>query len=176
MKNKTGIVWIFVSAICIVIDQLSKAWVLGSLPEYMPQVVIPGFWNWYRTYNTGAAFSFLSDAGGWQQWFFLFSAFIVCAVLVYRMYRTPRTRWQINLPYALIVGGALGNCIDRLWHGYVIDFIQWHIGKHYWPAFNIADSSIVVGAISIIVLGFFESKTAHQQGIVPQQHRPTKDL
>ncbi|MGB3394494.1 MAG: signal peptidase II [Stenotrophomonas sp.] len=153
-----ALVWLLLSALVIGLDQWSKAWVLSSLPEYTPVAVIDGFWNWYRTYNTGAAFSFLSDAGGWQLWFFTALAVGISGLMAFWLSRTARGNWRSALPYALVIGGAIGNVIDRQLHGHVIDFIQWYVGDHYWPAFNIADSAIVAGAIGIALSGLFDGK------------------
>ena len=150
--------WLLVSVLVVVLDQLSKQWVLHALPEYTAVPVIDGFWNWYRTYNTGAAFSFLADAGGWQSWLFAVLAFVVVAVLGVWLARTPRGEWRTALPFALVVGGAIGNVIDRLLHGHVVDFIQWYWRDHYWPSFNIADSAIVCGAIGIALFGLFDGR------------------
>ena len=159
-----ALIWLLLSAAIIIADQWSKAWVLSSLPEYEPVVVIEGFWNWYRTYNTGAAFSFLSDAGGWQLWFFTALAVGISGLMAYWMWGTPRGAWRSAVPYALVIGGAIGNVIDRLMHGHVVDFIQWHIGDHYWPSFNIADSAIVLGAVGIALFGLFDGKAAKKAG------------
>jgi signal peptidase II len=153
-----ALIWLLVSAVVIALDQISKQWVLTSLPEYQPVPVIEGFWNWYRTYNTGAAFSFLSDAGGWQTWLFTGLAVVICTLLTVWLARTPRRDWRTALPFALVIGGAVGNVIDRLVHGHVIDFIQWHWRDHYWPAFNLADSAIVGGAIGIALFGLLQGK------------------
>jgi len=159
-----ALIWLLLSAAIIIADQWSKAWVLSSLPEYEPVVVIEGFWNWFRTYNTGAAFSFLSDAGGWQLWFFTALAVGISGLMAYWMWGTARGAWRSAVPYALVIGGAIGNVIDRLMHGHVVDFIQWHIGDHYWPSFNIADSAIVVGAVGIALFGLFDGKAAKKAG------------
>lgn len=151
--------WLGLSALVVVLDQWSKAWVLETLPEYVAVPVIDGFWNWYRTYNTGAAFSFLADAGGWQKWFFISLAFAISGLMVWMLARTPRRDWRTALPLALVVGGAIGNVIDRFLHGHVIDFVQWHVGEHYWPAFNIADSAVMGGAIGIAVFGLLSGKS-----------------
>ncbi len=151
--------WLGLSALVVVLDQWSKAWVLETLPEYVAVPVIEGFWNWYRTYNTGAAFSFLADAGGWQKWFFISLAFAISGLMVWMLARTPRRDWRTALPLALVVGGAIGNVIDRFLHGHVIDFVQWHVGEHYWPAFNIADSAVMGGAIGIAVFGLLSGKS-----------------
>jgi len=148
-----ALIWLTLSIAIIALDQWSKNWVLTSLPEYQAVPVIDGFWNWYRTYNTGAAFSFLSDAGGWQKYLFTSLAFGISSLLAYWLTRTPRGEWRTALPYALVIGGAVGNVIDRLIHGKVIDFIQWYWRDHYWPSFNIADSAIVAGAIGIALFG-----------------------
>ena len=154
--------WLALSALVIVLDQLTKYWVLTALPEYTAVPVIEGVWNWYRTYNTGAAFSFLSDAGGWQKYFFVVLAAGICGLLGYWLTRTPRGEWKTALPYALVIGGAIGNVIDRLLHGHVVDFIQWHWRDHYWPAFNIADAAIVGGAVGIALYGLFSGKPKPQ--------------
>ena len=154
--RRNALPWLALSVVVIGLDQLTKAWVLARLPEYQPIPVIDGFWNWYRTYNTGAAFSFLSDAGGWQQYFFVLLATVVCALLGVWLSRTPRGDWKTALPFALVIGGALGNVIDRLVHGHVIDFVQWYWRDHYWPAFNVADAAIVCGAVGIALAGLLQ--------------------
>lgn len=160
--------WLAASALVIVLDQLSKAWVLASLPEYTAIPVIEGFWNWYRTYNTGAAFSFLSDAGGWQKYVFVVLAVAITGLLGYWLSRTPRRDWKTALPYALVIGGAIGNVIDRLLHGHVVDFIQWHWRDYFWPAFNIADAAIVVGAVSIAAYGLLAGKREKSAAARPE--------
>ena len=159
-----ALIWLLLSALVIGLDQWSKAWVLSSLPEFTPVPVIDGFWNWYRTYNTGAAFSFLADAGGWQTVFFTALALAISGLLGWWLWRTPRGDWRQALPYALVIGGALGNVIDRLIHGHVIDFIQWHWRGHYWLAFNIADAAIIGGAIGIAVSGLFDKSGSREPG------------
>ena len=159
-NKRNALPWLAVSAVVLVLDQLTKLWVLRSLPEFQAIPVIDGFWNWYRTYNTGAAFSFLSDAGGWQQFLFAGLAVVICGVLVAWLRRTPRADWRTAMPFALVIGGAVGNVIDRLRFGHVVDFIQWHWRDHYWPAFNIADSAIVAGAIGIALFGLVGAKKA----------------
>ena len=150
--------WLGVSALVLLLDQLSKLWVLRSLPEFQPVPVIDGFWNWYRTYNTGAAFSLLGDAGGWQQYLFSGFAIAISLVLAWWLAKTPRNNWKTALPFALVIGGAIGNVVDRLVHGHVIDFIQWHWRDWYWPAFNIADAAIVGGAIGIALFGLLQPR------------------
>jgi signal peptidase II len=161
---RNALPWLLLSVLVIALDQWSKAWVLSSLPEYTAVPVIEGFWNWFRTYNTGAAFSFLSDAGGWQIWFFTLLAIAISGLLGFWLSQTERRDWRQAVPYALVIGGALGNVIDRLQHGHVIDFIQWHWRDYYWPAFNLADSAIVGGAVGIALFGLWEGKRARKAG------------
>jgi signal peptidase II len=158
IPKRSALPWLGVSAVVLGLDQLSKLWVLRSLPEFRPVPVFDGFWNWYRTYNTGAAFSFLSDLGGWQQYLFAGLAIAISAVLAWWLARTPRGDWRTALPFSLVIGGALGNLVDRLQHGHVVDFIQWYWRDHYWPAFNVADSAIFAGAALIILGGLFQSR------------------
>jgi len=146
-------IWLIVSAIVIALDQLTKHIVLAILQPYTPVPVIPGLLNWTLAFNTGAAFSFLHDAGGWQRWLFSVLAVGVCAVLVVWLKRLPRTDWRTALPLALVIGGALGNLIDRLRFGRVTDFIEVYHQQWSWPAFNVADSAISVGAVLLIVFG-----------------------
>lgn len=153
--------WLGVSLLVFVLDQWSKAWVLSSLPEYTAVPVIDGFWNWYRTYNTGAAFSFLADHDGWQRWLFAAIAVGVSAVLVVWLKRLPRRgQGWLALGLALVLGGALGNLFDRVVYGHVIDFILVHWqNRWYFPAFNIADCAISVGAVLLAVDMFKSEKS-----------------
>lgn len=134
------------------------AWVLHALPEYTAVPVIPGFWNWFRSYNTGAAFSFLSDAGGWQQGVFAVLAVVVSTALGRSLARMGRGEWRRAAPYALIIGGAPSNALDRVLRGHVVDFIQWHWKGFYWPSFNLSDSAIMVGAVGLVVLELAASR------------------
>jgi signal peptidase II len=161
--ERTALPWLGVSVLVLLADQLSKLWVLRSLPEFQPVPVIDGFWNWFRTYNTGAAFSFRSDASGWQQYLFVVLATVICGLLAWWLAKTPRGDWKTALPFALVIGGAIGNVIDRLQHGHVVDFIQWHWkDAYYYPAFNIADSAIVCGAVMIALFSIFSGKKKQQ--------------
>lgn len=166
-----ALIWLLLSVVVIGLDQISKAWVLNSLPDVDAVTgrcvripVIPGFWDWCRTYNTGAAFSFLSDAGGWQIWLFTALAVGISALMAFWLSRTARADWRSALPFALVIGGAIGNVIDRQIHGHVVDFILWYVGDHIWPAFNVADSAIVVGAIGIALFGMLDGKSKQKAG------------
>jgi signal peptidase II len=147
--------WLLLSIAVIALDQWTKWLVLQKLVPYMPHAVVPHVLNWTLAFNTGAAFSFLAGGSGWQVWLFGALAVIVCIALVVWLARTPRGEWRTALPLALIIGGALGNLIDRLLRGQVTDFIQVYWRTWAWPAFNVADSAICVGAIALIVTGLF---------------------
>src|SRR4051812_14662667 len=109
-----GLAWLALSGVVIALDQLTKAIVLHTLEPYVPHPVIPGFFNWTLAFNTGAAFSFLADQEGWQRWLFTALAIVVSFVLARWLARTPRAEWRTALPLALVIGGALGNLIDRI--------------------------------------------------------------
>ena len=142
--------WIWLAIVVIVLDQLTKYIASTSLEMFQPVAVMPMF-NWTLMHNTGAAFSFLADAGGWQRWFFAVIAVVVSVVLVMWIKRLEQhEKWQA-IALALILGGAIGNVIDRVWLGYVVDFIQVYYQQWYWPAFNIADSAISIGVAMIII-------------------------
>ena len=150
--------WLVLSLLVLVIDQVSKAHFEGSLEMFQQVVVIPDYFSWTLAYNTGAAFSFLADGGGWQRWLFALIAVVVSAVLVVWLKRLGRDDTWLAIALALVLGGALGNLYDRIALGHVIDFILVHWqNRHYFPAFNFADSAITVGAI-MLALDMFKSK------------------
>jgi len=132
----------------ILLDQISKWVVLGVLHPGEARYVTP-FWNWVLTFNPGAAFSFLSEASGWQRWFFIVLSLAISAWIV-TLLRKHSGEFRLSLALTLVLGGALGNVIDRIRFGAVIDFIQWHAAGHYWPAFNLADAAITLGAILLL--------------------------
>jgi|SRR6185312_1932576 len=152
--------WLLLSSLVIALDQFSKWWALAALqPAGLSHPVIPGFLNWTLAFNPGAAFSFLAMGDGWQRWLFVMLALVISAVLVVWLARTPRRDWRTALPLALIVGGAVGNLIDRLHATQVTDFIDVYIGGWHFPGiFNVADSGITVGAVLLIVFGLFGGK------------------
>lgn len=151
-----ALAWLWLSAAVIALDQLSKLYFLGRLELGGPSIpVIAGFWEWKLAYNYGAAFSFLAGAGGWQRWFFSALAIGISALLVHWMRKLPRAHWPEALPFALIIGGAIGNLIDRVSYGYVVDFIHWYWRDFSWPVFNLADSAIVAGAVMLVVFSLF---------------------
>ncbi len=154
-NNSNALPWLLLSALIIIADQISKHVVLAHLELHETIPVIDGLFNWTLAYNEGAAFSFLADAGGWQRWFFTVLAVVVSGVLAVWLARTPRHDWKSALPLALVIGGAIGNVIDRVRFGHVVDFIDVHYAGSHFPAFNIADSAISVGAVLLIVFGLF---------------------
>lgn len=153
--NQTGLMFLWLSVLLIVIDQVTKQWVMQSFDLYESVQIMPSL-NFTYVHNYGAAFSFLSDSGGWQRWFFTAIAVVVSVVLVIWLRRNPRQLWRQNLAFALILAGAIGNVIDRLVFGYVIDFIDVYVQDWHWPAFNVADSAITIGAILMLLEAFFE--------------------
>ena len=145
--------WYGLAVVIILLDQYTKDLASSGLDYARPVEIFPWF-NLTLQHNTGAAFSFLSDAGGWQRYFFTVVAMAISAVLVVWLYRMPRQQWLLALSLGLILGGALGNLWDRVALGYVVDFISVHYDRHYFPAFNIADSAISVGAACMLLDSF----------------------
>ena len=145
--------WLWVSLLLVLADQATKQLALSTLSLHAPVAVIEGWLNWTLIYNYGAAFSFLGDASGWQRWFFSGLALVISVVLGTWLSRVPRNDWRQAAPFALIIGGAIGNLVDRLRFGYVVDFIDVHHSGWHFPAFNVADSAISVGAVLLILFG-----------------------
>ena len=142
--------WFVLSLMVIVLDQLSKYWVAVSLTPYKPMPVFPML-NITLAYNTGAAFSFLSGTGDWHRWFFAAFSMVVSVILAIWLYRTPVQARLQSLGVSLILGGAVGNLIDRGLQGYVIDFIDVYYQYHHFATFNLADSAICLGATALIL-------------------------
>lgn len=142
--------WLLVSGVIVWADMVTKEWATEVLELYRPHAV----WSWLNmtlAHNYGAAFSFLSDAGGWQRWFFTALASVVSGVLIVWVLRLPRREWLTGLALALVIGGALGNLSDRVQLGYVVDFVDVHYLGYHWPAFNVADSAISCGVVLLIL-------------------------
>jgi len=148
--------WYGLAAIVIVLDQLSK-WVVLNQIQFGETIYVAPFWNWVLTFNPGAAFSFLADQPGWQRWFFSVLALGVSGWIALELRRHPEEK-LMALALALVMGGALGNVIDRIRFGAVVDFIQWHAAGYYWPAFNVADSAITLGAVLMVWATLFAKK------------------
>jgi signal peptidase II len=142
-----------ISVVVLLLDQATKLWVDASMALYQT-IEVNSFFQLTYLRNTGAAFSFLSDAGGWQRWFFVALALIVSIVITIWVSRLPATGRWMAISLTLILGGALGNVIDRIAYGYVIDFIDIFYQGWHWPAFNIADSAICIGVVMMLVDSF----------------------
>ena len=140
-----NLIWLAIAVFVIVFDQVTKYLVLNHLEPYQA-IKITSFFNILLSFNTGSAFGFLNEASGWQQWLLGSIAVIVSAILIVMLLRQPRDEKLTSISFAFILGGALGNLIDRFNHGHVIDFFHFHIANWSWPIFNVADSLICVGA------------------------------
>ena len=141
--------WLGIALIVIVADQFTKTLVIGWF-ELGDSRTVTSFFNLVRVHNTGAAFSFLAGASGWQRWFFV-GLGAVATVFIVWLLKSHGGQRLFSWALALILGGAIGNVVDRLLHGHVIDFIQVHAGGWYFPSFNVADSAITVGAVLLIL-------------------------
>ena len=141
--------WLWLSALVIVLDQLSKVWITNHF-AYGESLTVFGVFNLVLAHNTGAAFSFLHDAGGMQRWLFSIIA-IIASVWIVSLLRKHSAQMLFSLSLSLILGGASGNLIDRIAYGYVVDFLHFHWDEHYFPAFNLADSAITCGALLMIL-------------------------
>jgi signal peptidase II len=155
----TGLKFMLVSLVIIIIDQITKQAIFSSLALYEDINILPVF-DITHVHNYGAAFSFLSDAGGWQRHFFSIIAIVISVVLVFWMYKTPTNQKLVLWSYSLILGGAIGNVIDRLQHGFVIDFLYFYYNNAHFPAFNVADIAISCGAFLMILDAWFEHKNS----------------
>jgi len=144
--------WLWLSVVVVVLDQATKYLASSELQFAVPVPVLP-FFNFTLLHNTGAAFSFLSDASGWQRWFFVGTALVVSLVIVVWLRRMGKHEVWIAVALSLILGGAVGNLIDRINFGYVVDFVDLYYGQWHWPAFNVADSAITVGAAILVIDG-----------------------
>lgn len=173
-KNESMLKWLWLTLIVVIIDQFTKQWASDGLQLFRTVELIPML-NLYLAHNEGAAFSFLSNAGGWQRWFFTLLALVISTALILWMRKLQQHERWIAIGLALILGGALGNVIDRILFGYVIDFIQFyyhaqsclpgftllyagHSALCIWPSFNVADSAITVGAAILILDGILNLK------------------
>ena len=137
-----------IATIILLLDQLSKWSALSNLQLGIPEAVLP-FMNWLLLLNPGAAFSFLAQGSGWQRWFFTIVGLLACIYIVWLL-RKSQSDKLLCVALSLILGGALGNVLDRIMYGAVVDFIDLHYANWHWPAFNIADSAICIGAALII--------------------------
>ena len=153
---------LWISSVAIVLDQITKAMATANLEMWTPIEVMP-FFNFMLAHNTGAAFSFLADSGGWQRWFFTTIAFVVSIAIIVWIKKLKPEEKTMGISLALILGGAIGNLIDRVRFGYVVDFIDIYVGTSHWPAFNIADSAITIGAAIMIISSFRQPATTEEK-------------
>jgi signal peptidase II len=156
-----GPAWLLLSALVVIVDQLTKAYITRHFGVFEFTSVLP-ILDITRLHNVGAAFSFLAGASGWQRWVFIALAVGVSVAITVWLVRLPRNaRTLLAAGLALVLGGALGNVIDRIRLGHVIDFIHFHWDQAYFPAFNVADSAITVGAACLLLDSLFDSKRKH---------------
>lgn len=153
--------WLWLSLLALVLDQASKLLIDGTMQLYQSIPLLPSF-NLTYVHNTGAAFSFLSTAGGWQRWLFAGLALVISIGITVWLTRLQKHETVLAAALSLVLGGAIGNLIDRLIYGYVIDFLDVYYGAWHWPAFNIADAAITLGVMLMLAesFGLGRSKTA----------------
>jgi len=161
IKKSPSLKWLWLTLLLLVLDQVTKQWVAGTMDLYQSIEVLP-FFNITYVHNLGAAFSFLADQGGWQRWFFTVVAFIASIVFTVWLARTPKEQPLLAVALACMLSGAVGNLIDRFFLGYVIDFLDFYVGGSHWPAFNVADSAIFIGAALMITDSIIQDKKAKQ--------------
>jgi len=166
IRNKMIFVWLLISVLVVILDLWTKQVATQSLTLYRP-VELTQWLNMTLAHNYGAAFSFLSDAGGWQRWLFTALAAVVTLVLLVWLIRLPATEKLTAAALGLIIGGAVGNLIDRSINGYVVDFIDVYYHDWHWPAFNLADSAITCGVILLLIDGLILSSSQRQDRSSP---------
>ncbi|MGH8250105.1 MAG: signal peptidase II [Steroidobacteraceae bacterium] len=160
VPQRTGLVWIWLSAFVVALDQLTKWYIVGSfdLFEILP---VGSVLDITRMHNEGAAFGLLAQAGGWQRWFFLALAAVIGVAIVWWLRTLPaRGHPWLTIGLASILGGALGNAWDRFRDGHVVDFLHFHLGQAYFPAFNVADIAITTGASMLIIDALLQTRRA----------------
>lgn len=155
--NNSGLRWLWLTLLCLILDQVTKQWVAGSF-DYLETLPVLPFFSLTYVHNLGAAFSFLADQGGWQRWFFTAIAAIASVVFIVWLAKTPKSQTLLSIAFALMLSGAMGNLIDRVLFGYVIDFLDFHWSGNHFPAFNVADSMIFIGAALMILESFLNKE------------------
>lgn len=151
--------WLWLTALVIVLDQGSKL-LADQMLQYHQAVSVMPFFNLTLSYNAGAAFSFLSDAGGWQRWFFIGLALLVSAIIFFWLKRLNEGQRGLAFALSMVLGGAVGNLVDRIAYGHVIDFLDVYYQEWHWPIFNLADSAITLGVVIMILDGLFSREQA----------------
>jgi signal peptidase II len=160
---------LMLALVVLVLDLITKRWVESDL-FYGEQIPVTSFFNLVLTYNAGAAFSFLSDADGWQRWFFSAIAGGASILIIYLLRRHEADK-LFCIALSLILGGALGNLWDRITLGHVVDFLDFYIGSYHWPAFNVADSAIFVGAMLLVLQSFTQDQTSSESRAQKKNNR-----
>lgn len=161
--KQSGWMLLWVSAVVLALDQLTKYLASSQLELYVPNK-ITGFFNLTLMHNEGVAFSILADQSGWQRYFIAVVASAIVIWLLYWLYHNSKTMKLQNTALVLVIGGALGNIWDRIYLGYVVDFVELHYGGYYWPAFNVADSAICIGAVLLIIDAFKNKEPQIEKG------------
>ena len=160
---------LMLALVVLVLDLITKRWVESDL-FYGEQIPVTSFFNLVLTYNAGAAFSFLSDADGWQRWFFSAIAGGASILIIYLLRRHEADK-LFCIALSLMLGGALGNLWDRITLGHVVDFLDFYIGNYHWPAFNVADSAIFVGAMLLVLQSFTQDQTSSESRAQKKNNR-----
>ncbi|CAH9063672.1 Lipoprotein signal peptidase [Pseudoalteromonas holothuriae] len=159
--QKSGLVWLWLSLLLFAVDYVTKAVVVANMELYESIELLP-FFNFTYMHNYGAAFSFLSEAGGWQRWFLSVIAIAISALLLYWLKKLSASSWVLCGAYSMVLAGAIGNLVDRLIHGYVIDFLHFYYKNWHYPAFNVADMAIVCGA-GLLIFDAFKGDKAQER-------------
>jgi signal peptidase II len=160
LMKTTGLRFLWISTIIFMFDQWTKYAIVDSMRLY-ESIQITSFFNLTYVHNYGAAFSFLYDAGGWQVYFLSTVALLVSAFILWWLRQATKEQLLLPVAFSFILGGALGNVFDRIMHGYVIDFLDFYYGTYHWPAFNVADSAIFIGA-ALLIIDMFKNKEANK--------------
>lgn len=156
MRIKNGY-WLSVSVVAILLDFLTKQWVVSHI-DFGTSIPVFSFFNLVHAHNYGAAFSFLNIAGGAQRWLFVGLSLLITLALLVWLLRLPHGQKTLAVSLTLIIGGALGNCWERFSQGYVVDFLDFHVANYHWPAFNVADSAVCIGAVLLVWQLFREQR------------------
>lgn len=158
MIHYKNLTWLLLSLLIILLDQISKYYAAHCLSFAQAVIIIPHTFNLFLMHNTGASFSFLAQMSGWQRWFLSIVALIISFGLIAWLLSLPQNQYWMASALSLVIGGAIGNLIDRLQLAYVVDFIQVYYKNYYFPTFNIADSAVVIGVCMIAYASFFQGK------------------
>lgn len=163
IEGRTALIWLWLAALVVALDQLTK-WMIVNEFELFELLPVGPILEITRLHNQGAAFGLLAQAGGWQRWFFLALALAIGVAILFWLKSLPaRGHYWLSVGLALIFGGAAGNAYDRFTDGYVVDFLHFHLGNAYFPAFNVADIGITTGAIMLIIDALLHSRRARME-------------